>query len=171
MYFEQSSTIENNFELNLELEDNFQENLFLNQFYLKREEINNQHHIIPCSVFRQGNSGLESIIKYLKEEKKLSYVEISKILNRDQRTIWTTYNKVKNKKSLTKATKSSKNYSFNTSIIQSRELSVLESVSFYLKNKNLSLKEISQELGRNSKTIWTALNRAEKKLKQSEVKQ
>lgn len=169
MHFKQSSSTENSFELNMELENNFQENIFLNEFYLKREELESQEKVIPCSVFRGGLSGLEAIVKYLKEEINMSYSQIGRLLNRDQRTIWTTYNKIKEKKEK-KILQTPKKYGFSTSILKNRELSVLESVSFYLKKKGLSLKEISEELGRSSKTIWTALNRADKKLKQSEVK-
>ncbi len=41
---------------------------------------------------------LEAIVEYLKEEKELRYSEIAKLLNRDQRTIWTVYSRVKKKR-------------------------------------------------------------------------
>ena len=50
----------------------------------------------PVSVIADKKySVLESIVKYLKEEYSLTYAQIARILHRDQRTIWTVYNKAK----------------------------------------------------------------------------
>jgi DNA-directed RNA polymerase specialized sigma24 family protein len=169
MHFEQVKDRENTFQLNMELDFFPEEPLLLNEFYKIREENLDSFEIsIPCNIFGEGLSGLEAIVKYLKDIKELSYSEISKILNRDPRTIWTTYNKIKNKK--IRKTQNINKYNFSTRIIRNRELSVLESVSLFLRKKGLTIKEISIELSRNNKTIWTALNRAEKKIKQSEVR-
>jgi hypothetical protein len=55
--------------------------------------------VIPSHVLRDRKlSALEAIIEYLKEVRKLSYHEISKILNRDERNIWTLYNRAKKKR-------------------------------------------------------------------------
>jgi len=55
--------------------------------------------VIPSSVLRNRKlSALEAIIEYLKEIRKLSYHEISIILNRDERNIWTIYNRAKKKR-------------------------------------------------------------------------
>ena len=40
---------------------------------------------------------LESTVVFLKDKCKLSYHEIAVLLNRDDRTIWTSYNKAKKK--------------------------------------------------------------------------
>jgi DNA-directed RNA polymerase specialized sigma24 family protein len=54
---------------------------------------------IPLRVLRDRTLAvLEAIVEYLKEEKHLKYVEIAKLLNRDQRTIWTVYNRAKKKR-------------------------------------------------------------------------
>lgn len=54
---------------------------------------------IPINIFSNRTlSTLEHIITYLKEEQNLSYQEISIILNRDPRTIWTTYQRSKKKR-------------------------------------------------------------------------
>jgi len=56
---------------------------------------------IPLSVLQDRSVAvLESIVEYLKEEKNLKYSEIATLLNRDQRTIWTVYNRVKKKRNL-----------------------------------------------------------------------
>tara|TARA_Y100000310_G_C20607360_1_gene776222 strand:- start:730 stop:945 length:216 start_codon:yes stop_codon:yes gene_type:complete len=49
---------------------------------------------IPTSIFLDRSiSVLEAIAKYLKEEKNLTYHQIAVLLNRDDRTIWTCYNR------------------------------------------------------------------------------
>ena len=54
--------------------------------------------LIPLEIFKNRDLGaLESISLFLKDEKNMRYSEIAKALDRDQRTIWTTYNKAKNK--------------------------------------------------------------------------
>jgi len=54
---------------------------------------------IPSSVFQNRNlSVLEAMVVYLKEDKSLKYSEIAKLLNRDDRTIWTVYNRAKKKR-------------------------------------------------------------------------
>ncbi|GAF99559.1 unnamed protein product, partial [marine sediment metagenome] len=53
---------------------------------------------IPSYIFKDRTlSVLEAIVKYLKEERMLSYHEIAVLLKRDDRTIWTVYNRVKKK--------------------------------------------------------------------------
>ena len=55
---------------------------------------------IPSDIFRDRSlSVLEIMVEYLKEQKGLSYHEIAQLLNRDDRTIWTVYNRVKKKRS------------------------------------------------------------------------
>lgn len=53
---------------------------------------------IPASIFRDRNlSVLESLTLYLKEEEKLNLSEIARLLQRDPRTIWTVYHRLKKK--------------------------------------------------------------------------
>jgi len=54
---------------------------------------------IPSHIFRDRTlSVLEIMVEYLKNELKLSYHEIAVLLNRDDRTIWTVYNRAKKKR-------------------------------------------------------------------------
>ena len=54
--------------------------------------------LIPISVLRNLNfTLLENIILFLKENIKLSYHEIAVLLQRDDRTIWTVYQRAKKK--------------------------------------------------------------------------
>lgn len=53
---------------------------------------------IPIQIFSNLKlSVLENLTSYLKEELNLTYHEIALILNRDDRTIWTVYNRAKRK--------------------------------------------------------------------------
>lgn len=54
-------------------------------------------HFIPISTFQNKLGALESIVLYLKDELNLSYHNIAVLLDRDDRTIWTVYNKAKKK--------------------------------------------------------------------------
>jgi predicted DNA-binding protein (UPF0251 family) len=53
---------------------------------------------LPISIFTDKNLGpLESIAIYLKDQVNLSFGEIAKLLNRDNRTVWACYHKAKEK--------------------------------------------------------------------------
>ena len=53
---------------------------------------------IPISIFAEKKLGLlENLTKYLKEDVGLTNYEIAFALNRDNRTIWTSYNRINNK--------------------------------------------------------------------------
>ncbi|MFA6073381.1 MAG: hypothetical protein WC758_04675 [Candidatus Woesearchaeota archaeon] len=142
---------------------------------------------IPISIFKTGESGLRAIVAYLKDEKKLTIKQISQLLGRDPRTIWTTYNLSNSKKNQTKQNKnlknkknqSSKNISNNydsqelsisTKIFKERNLSVLETLSNYLLKTN-SVKDVSNLLGKNQMTIWTVKRRFEEKLNKEKNKE
>lgn len=117
---------------------------------------------IPLSIFNKKIGCLEAIVKHLKENKELSFKEISNLLQRDQRTIWSTYDKAR-KKLKTKLSMDSQ-YFIPISIISSRKYSVLESISLYMKDSlNLPFKKIAVLLKRDSRTIWTVYQRAKKK--------
>ena len=54
---------------------------------------------IPISIFRDRElSVLEAIAEYLKDKKGMRYSEIAQLLNRDDRTIWTSYKRAKEKR-------------------------------------------------------------------------
>lgn len=53
---------------------------------------------IPIDILRDRDvSALEAIVRYLKEEQKLTYSQIAQLLNRDDRTVWTTYKRAAKK--------------------------------------------------------------------------
>jgi DNA-directed RNA polymerase specialized sigma24 family protein len=54
--------------------------------------------LIPLnSIVNENFSMLENIVLYLKEIRNFSYHETALMLQRDDRTVWTVYNKIKNK--------------------------------------------------------------------------
>ncbi|MDO8563593.1 MAG: LamG-like jellyroll fold domain-containing protein [Nanoarchaeota archaeon] len=119
----------------------------------------NINDTIPVSIFTKGLGGLEAVCKYLKENKGLSYVEIARLLNRDQRTIWTAYNKASKKISY------SLEINENTpllplSFIGDRKHTVIESSIIYLKEKGFKYVEIAKLLNRDQRNIWTTYKKA-----------
>lgn len=60
---------------------------------MRRDEL-----AIPLSIFEKANcTAFEAIVQYLHEEKHLRLSDIAKLLERDPRTIWTVYERVKKK--------------------------------------------------------------------------
>ena len=57
---------------------------------------------IPSNVLRDSSiSVLEAIVEFLKEKKGLTYHQIGELINRDERNIWTVYNRAKKKRKKT----------------------------------------------------------------------
>ena len=55
---------------------------------------------IPCNVLRDRTlKVLEVLVEFLKDKKGMTYREIGELLNRDERTIWTVYNRAAKKRS------------------------------------------------------------------------
>ena len=123
---------------------------------------------MPSSVFFDRDlAPLESIAEYLKEEKSLTYHEIAVLVGRDDRTIWTCYNRAKKKREAKpKPTSTIKEVKeIPLAIFKNRALAPLESITSHLKETaNLSFHEIAVLLNRDDRTIWTCYNRAKKKL-------
>ncbi|MBU1623037.1 MAG: hypothetical protein KKH52_02535 [Nanoarchaeota archaeon] len=54
---------------------------------------------LPLSIFKDRSiSVLEAIVEYLHEAKNLSFKQIALLLNRNERTIWTVYDRVRKKR-------------------------------------------------------------------------
>ena len=129
-----------------------------------------QEYTIPLELLKR-NSSLQAIVLYLKNNHDLNFSTIAKLLNRDPRTIWTTYTKAKesintiNREIHINDKSNATRYTFPVAILSSRNMSVLESIVFYMKNTyELSYQEISTLLEKNYRTIWTVYARAMKKI-------
>jgi transcription initiation factor TFIIIB Brf1 subunit/transcription initiation factor TFIIB len=57
-------------------------------------------YLVPLSVFADRKfSNLESVVLFAKEQYNLRFSELGSILHRDQRTVWTVYNRALKKRS------------------------------------------------------------------------
>ena len=123
---------------------------------------------VPSSIFLDRElAPLESISEYLKDERGLTYHEIAVLVGRDDRTIWTCYNRSQKKraekpKMLAGAEKS---VEIPLDIFKNRTLAPLESIASHLKEAaGMSFHEIAVLLNRDDRTIWTCYNRSQKKM-------
>ena len=128
------------------------------QDILKKNEI-----CIPIGVFSNDVLGsLEAIVKYLKENLKIKFSKIAKMLNRSNKTIWATYSK-----SVKKMPSSFKDLSHDimipASAISNRSYSTLESVVGFIKDLDYSNHEVARMLKLDDRTIWTVYDRVKKK--------
>lgn len=124
---------------------------------------------LPVNIFTNGISGLEAISKYLKENSKLKFCQIAKLLNRDDRTIWDAYHNAKLKSDENfAAIPGSSCLQIPLQIFNDRTLSVLETLTSYLKEElNLRYCQIASLLNKDARTIWTVYSRAKKKNKKN----
>ncbi len=122
-----------------------------------------KENALPVSIFKNNSlSALEAIVKYLKEEHNFSYVEISRLLNRSNKTIWITYQRAKKK--MPKKLVGKSQILIPVEIFQNRKFSILESLVSYLKQEqNISYKEIAKLINRNYRTVLTVYRRFKKK--------
>ena len=121
---------------------------------------------IPSFILRDGKLGiLEAATKFLKEENNLTYHKIAKLLNRDDRVVWVTYNNaVKKKKE--KFHVGEPNHWIPISIFSNTSLGPLEAISKYLVEKSkLNFISIAKLLNRDNKSIWACYNRSKHKRK------
>lgn len=57
--------------------------------------------IIPLNIFRNTSFTIfEALVSYLKDVEGLRYREIAILLDRDERNIWTVYNRARKKKGI-----------------------------------------------------------------------
>ena len=126
------------------------------------EVIEKNKKSIPLCVFSSELSCLETIVKYLKENLKLEFREISVLLGRSVKTIWQAYNSSKKKYSFSLIADDF-SLTIPISLFKDRRLSILEHIVFCLKARGMKFSEIARALKRNPRTIWTVYDRAKKK--------
>ena len=122
---------------------------------------------VPISVFKNDYlSSLENIVKYLRENLLLSFKQIGFLTNRNEIALAVTYRNAKKKMEAKFVIEELSPYSIPVSILQDRNISVLENVAAYLKDTfGLTYHAIAVLLNRNDRTIWTVYQRAKKKKK------
>ncbi|MAG50254.1 hypothetical protein CL621_01275 [archaeon] len=66
---------------------------------MKNNKKKEEYISIPSHVLKDRTlSVLEALVEYLKEKQNLTYHEISILINRDERNIWTVYSRAKKKR-------------------------------------------------------------------------
>jgi len=113
---------------------------------------------VPISVFQNNLGVLEALVRYMKDELNMGFSKIAKKLNRDNRTIWASYNKSKDK--LKNFIISESEYYVPIEIFSKRGRGTLEVLVKYLRdNFRLKYSEIAKLIGRDQRTIWTVYNK------------
>jgi len=100
-------------------------------------------------------------VKYLKEKYSFKFSEIAQLLNRDQRTIWTSYNAVASKVIEFKPVED--DIYLDLSIFNNRKYSILEIICNHLVGLGFSISQIASLLNKHRNTIWSAYSRYKKK--------
>ncbi len=119
---------------------------------------------VPAEIFSQRLSPLEALVSFLRNNMELRLSEIARMLFRDQRTVWATFNKAAAKQKRLFIPARSK-APIPLEIFSSRKLSVLEGAALYLsKERGMRLVDVSRLLKKDTSTVWTALSRARKKI-------
>ena len=118
---------------------------------------------IPIGIFDNDFlSSLEAIVKYTREERKLKFSMIAKLLNRSNKTIWATYSKSIKKMPSSLGNVSSK-ILIPLSHFSNRKFSTLENLVGFIKDIGYSNHEIGVMLHLDDRTIWTVYDRVKKK--------
>ncbi|MEK6943759.1 MAG: hypothetical protein AABX00_06885 [Nanoarchaeota archaeon] len=121
---------------------------------------------VPLGILRDRSvTPLEAIVVYFKNL-GFSFKEISLMINRDPRTVWTVYQRTTKKKKGEYSENNSKleNISYiPLRIFKNRSVTALEAIILYLKDSGFSFKEISLLINRDQRTVWTVHQRAVRK--------
>ena len=122
---------------------------------------------VPISVFNNEYlSSLENIVKYLRENLLISFGQIADLTNRNEIALAVTYRNAKKKMPDKFAVTEISPYSIPVSILQDRNISVLENIVAYLRNTfGLAYHKIAVLLNRDDRTIWTVYQRVLNKKK------
>ena len=137
------------------------------QYRIRREEILNSIEEertlnIPVSIFSTELGGLEALCKYLKENMNMTYHEAALLVKRNERTVWTAYQKASEKRP--------EGFAIDEDVItlpisafSNDKLTVMESLVAYLKEKGIKYSEIGRMLNRDQRNIWTIYSHGMKK--------
>lgn len=108
-------------------------------------------------------SSLEAIVKYLREERKFRYAKMAVLLQRKEKTLAVSYSVAKRKLSRRFPERIERDAVRIPFSAIKEDLSVLESICLFLKGSQKNV-EIARLLGLDERTVWTALDRAKKKV-------
>lgn len=136
-----------------------------------------QEQLVPLSIFSQKLYPAEALCKYLKENERLSYQQIGKILGRNQKSVWATYQRATKKSKLKFYLNNNNNsdkrkedqYFLPISLFSDYNYSFLENVILHLRSAYLlNNKQIAKLLHKTPNSIAVLAKRAREKSKQKE---
>ncbi len=108
---------------------------------------------LPVEIFSRELGILEATCKYLRENYKMRYSEIAKVLQRDQRTIWVAYKKAQKKRASKIIIKESR-ILIPISILGNKNRTLMESTIQYCKEQyQMRYSEIAKVLQRDQRNI------------------
>ena len=131
-----------------------------------KEYISEFNISIPSTIFCDRSlSFLESLVEYLKNTLKLTFHDIAVLTNRDERNIWTLYDRARRKRAEKEPfLKKAPMVQIPLSVVKDRSVSILEVVVEYLRDQiHLSNHQIAVILNRSDKTVSTVYMRTKKK--------
>ena len=100
----------------------------------------------------------------MKENLEMKYSEIAILLLRDERTIWTSYNKTKKKLGVMFVVGGAA-LTIPLSEFKGGKLTILERVIIYLRDKKrMKYSEIAEIINRDQRNVWAIYSRASSKL-------
>jgi hypothetical protein len=118
---------------------------------------------VPVVIFDNNKLSIfEALVKYMKENLRLRFVKIASLLNRSDKTVWTTYNKAKQKMPSPFSSVSS-DINIPIENFSDRKFTIFESLVICLKELDLTNHEIAVMLHRDDRTIWSVYDRAKRK--------
>ena len=118
-------------------------------------------HVVPVALFALQLSPSEALCKYLKEQ-GYAFHEMARLLNRDARSVWTSYRRAQRKHQQPFSPVHSE-IVLPLSLFKRRELSIFENIVWHLHTLQHSNKTIAQLLKRQPQVIATVLHRAREK--------
>lgn len=118
---------------------------------------------VPVEIFATALSPAESLVKHLKEQHALTFSEIARLLNRDQRGIWGSYERARRKSPAPFASRQS-SHAIPLSCFADRSRSILEHIVTHLKDAvHLPVASICAALNKSPSTVRTAYRRSRRK--------
>lgn len=129
------------------------------------EKKQSQDNSVPVSILRNKKlSSLEAIVKFLRENRGMSYNTIGDGLCRHSKTLAVTYRIAHLKMPEPFSKEIDNDVKRIPFTVFSTKLSILESICIYLKSQSNSYAEIARLIGKDQRTVWTVCKRAEKKI-------
>jgi hypothetical protein len=112
---------------------------------------------IPCSIFCHELGIAETIIKFLRENRRLSNKKISEVLGKSANNIAVSYGKLKNRKQFSEI---NYDYKLPFHIFKNSDMTTFETAVTYLKeSQGFTFHKISIILKRDERTIWATYHR------------